>query len=115
MAPTAVVVDDHAEFRAQAAELLTAAGYRVVGSCPDGASALATVAAVRPDLVLLDVQLPDVDGFAVLAQLDGPAVILVSTREEADYGGRVGRSGAAGFITKAELSAGSVAAAVGRP
>lgn len=110
---TVVIVDDHADFRAQATELLQSAGYVVVGSCPDGRSGLDAIAALRPDVVLLDVQLPDIDGFGVMAQVDTlavcPAVVLISTREAADYGGRVGRSGAAGFITKAELSAQSLA------
>jgi DNA-binding NarL/FixJ family response regulator len=115
---TVVVVDDHAAFRAHATALLDAAGYEVVGSCPDGRSGLAAISALRPDVVLLDVQLPDIDGFGVIAQLDagdsGPTIVLVSTREAADYGGRVGRSGAAGFITKAELSAHSLADVVAR-
>jgi len=118
MALTVVIIDDHAGFRAQATELLEAAGYEVVGSCPDGRSALHAIAALRPDVVLLDVQLPDIDGFGVLAQIDalaeGPAVVLISTREAADYGGRVARSGAAGFITKAELSGPALARAVAR-
>jgi DNA-binding NarL/FixJ family response regulator len=116
MAPTVVIVDDHADFRSQATELLEAAGYEVVGSCSDGRSALDAIAALCPDVVLLDVQLPDIDGFGVLAQIDaladGPTVVLISTREAADYGGRVGRSGAAGFITKAELSGHALARAV---
>ncbi len=116
MARTVVIVDDHADFRAQATELLQAAGYEVVGSCPDGRSALEAITALRPDVVLLDVQLPDIDGFGVLAQVDtlsnAPTVVLVSTREAADYGARVGRSGAAAFITKAELCALSLAEAV---
>lgn len=119
MACTVVIVDDHADFRAGAARLLEAAGYDVVASCPDGRSALDAITALRPDVVLLDVQLPDIDGFGVLAQIDslsegGPTVVLISTREIADYGDRVGRSGAAGFITKAELSPASLAEAVGR-
>jgi len=118
VARTVVIVDDHAGFRAQAAQLLAAAGYEVVGSCPDGRSALAVLPTLRPDVVLLDVQLPDIDGFRVIAQLDvgshGPAIVLVSSREAADYGARVGRSGAAGFITKAELSARSLAEVVAR-
>jgi two-component system response regulator EvgA len=110
---TAVIVDDHAGFRAQAAELLSASGYEVVGSCPDGRSALVVVSALRPEVVLLDVQLPDMDGFSLIAQLEavhqGAMIVLISTREAADYGGLVGRSGAAGFICKAELSAQSLA------
>lgn len=117
MARTIVIVDDHAGFRAQAAELLDGAGYDVVGTCPDGRSALAAIAELRPDVVLLDVQLPDIDGFDVIDQLadrgDGPIVVLISTRDAADYGARVAHSGAAGFINKAELSARSLARVAG--
>jgi DNA-binding NarL/FixJ family response regulator len=116
VARTAVIVDDHAGFRAQAAQLLEAAGYEVVGSCPDAGAALSLLARVRPDVALVDVQLPDIDGFGLIERLgsgaDGVVIVLVSTREAADYGARVGRSGAAGFITKAELSAQSLAAVV---
>jgi DNA-binding NarL/FixJ family response regulator len=118
MARTAVIVDDHDGFRAQAAELLAAAGWQVVGSCPDGRSALTAISALHPDLVLLDVQLPDIDGFGVMAQVeeaDRASVVLISTREAADYGSRVTRSGAAGFITKAELSAQALARVVPAP
>jgi DNA-binding NarL/FixJ family response regulator len=116
VARTVVIVDDHAGFRAQAAQLLEAAGYEVVGSCPDAGAALSLLGRLRPDVALVDVQLPDIDGFGLIERLgsgvDGVAIVLVSTREEADYGSRVGRSGAAGFITKAELSAQSLAAVV---
>ena len=116
MARTVVLVDDHAAFRTRATELLEAAGYQVVESCPDGRSALTAISTLRPDIVLLDVQLPDIDGFRVLAEVGpGPAVVLISTRDAADYGGRVARSGAAGFITKAELSARSLAEVVACP
>ncbi|MGH9137861.1 MAG: response regulator transcription factor [Acidimicrobiales bacterium] len=116
MAVTVVIVDDHAGFRARAAKLLQAAGFEVIGSCADGRSALALLAIRRPDVLLLDVQLPDMDGFGVIEQLgdDGPAIVLVSSREAADYGGRVDRCGAVGFITKAELSAHSLAEMVAR-
>jgi len=111
---TVVVVDDHAGFRSQVARLLAAAGYEVVGLCPDGRSAVAAICRLHPDVVVLDVQLPDIDGFAVMGSLeiDGPTVVLVSSREAADYGARIARSGAAGFITKADLSARSLAAVV---
>jgi CheY-like chemotaxis protein len=116
VARTAVIVDDHAGFRAQAAELLEAAGCEVVGSCADGQAALALLLHLHPDVVLVDVQLPDIDGFGLIEQLgpgaQGVTIVLVSTREAADYGARVGRSGAAGFITKAELSITSLAAVV---
>lgn len=117
VARTIVIVDDHADFRAHAAELLEAAGYEVVGSCPDGRSALTAIAELRPDVVLLDVQLPDIDGFGVIDQVDsrthGPIVVLISTRDASDYGTRVSRSGAAGFISKEDLSARSLTQVVG--
>lgn len=98
--------------------MLQAAGYAVVGSCPDGRSALVAISTLGPDVVLLDVQLPDTDGFRLITELGprpgGPTIVLISSREAADYGTRVGRSGAAGFITKAELSAQSLAEVVGR-
>jgi len=97
--------------------MLEAAGYKILGSCPDGRSALALIASVRPDVVLLDIQLPDIDGFGVLERMDPPparpTVVLISTREAADYGGRVALSGAAGFITKGELSAATLASVAG--
>jgi DNA-binding NarL/FixJ family response regulator len=112
---TVVVVDDHAGFRAHAVELLEAWGFAVVGACPDGRTALDIITDLRPDVVLLDVQLPDIDGFGVMARLDPaarPRVVLTSTRERADYGPRVGASGAAGFISKADLSPASLARVV---
>ena len=108
-----LIVDDHKPFRAVARELLESAGYVVAGEAADAAEALAAVAAQSPDAVLLDVQLPDSDGFAVakaLAAADGPAVVLISSREADDYGRRVESSGARGFIPKSKLSAATLAA-----
>lgn len=117
VAPTVVIVDDHSGFRAFARSLLEAAGYEVVGEAHDGASALATARALRPGLVLLDVQLPDVDGFAVcerLAEAGGaPAVVLTSSRDASSYRRRLGGSSARGFIGKAELSGARLAALTG--
>jgi DNA-binding NarL/FixJ family response regulator len=102
-----LIVDDHPSFRACARALLQAEGFEIVGEAEDGVSALAAARALRPRLVLLDVQLPDTDGFALAAELtsaeDGPAVVLTSSRDAADFGPLVAESGARGFIPKAEL------------
>jgi DNA-binding NarL/FixJ family response regulator len=103
-----LIVDDHAGFRSRARAVLEADGYEVVGEAADGASALSSSRELRPDVILLDVQLPDFDGFEVLRRLTGdghhPAVVLVSTRDASDYGRRIAASGARGFISKADLS-----------
>lgn len=108
MARTVLIVDDHPSFRASARVLLESEGFDVVGEADDGHSALEAVQRLRPEIVLLDVALPDMDGFDVAARLtgvlDGPAVVLVSSRDPADFGPLVGRSGARGFVPKAELS-----------
>jgi DNA-binding NarL/FixJ family response regulator len=103
-----LIVDDHAGFRATARKLLLARGFDVVGEAADGAQALEAAVRLRPDVVLLDVQLPDIDGFAIAARLtsngDSPDVVLISSRDAAEFGGLVERSGARGFIPKAKLS-----------
>ena len=115
--PTVLIVDDHDGFRESARALLEAEGFAVVGGAADGASALAAVQRLRPEVVLLDVQLPDVDGFAVAEQLaaapDPPRVVLISSRDAAAYGPRLGAAPACGFLAKRELSGASLAALVG--
>ena len=117
MRPTLLIVDDHAGFRALARRLLGSGGFNVVGEAADGRAAVTAARELRPDVVLLDIQLPDIDGFEVLARLRdgsaGPAVVLTSTRDRADYGQRVDRSGASGFVPKAELSGAAVLAVIG--
>jgi len=117
MGPTLLIVDDHAGFRSLARRLLTAGGFEVVGEAADGNAAIAAARRLRPDVVLLDVQLPGIDGLEVAARLrDGetaPAVVLISTRDRTDYGPRVDRCGARGFIPKAELSAAAIRALLG--
>jgi DNA-binding NarL/FixJ family response regulator len=110
---TVLIVDDHDSFRAAARALLEAAGLEVVGEAADGASALAAVAELRPEVVLLDIQLPDLDGFAVAEQLEpgGPAVVLTSSRSAASYRRRLATSGCR-FVAKSELSGDAVLAAV---
>jgi len=108
MAVTVVIVDDHAGFRRMASRMLFDAGFDVVGEAADGESALATVGFLKPQVVLLDVQLPDLDGFAVAQKLaetgSCPVVILTSSRSASDYGARLAHSSASAFIPKAELS-----------
>jgi len=109
MTPIAMLlVDDDARFRAAAAELLGSAGFVIRAEAETGQAALDAARIHRPDVVLLDVQLPDMDGFEVARRLwaakGPPAIVLVSTREAVDYGRRVTEPGITGFINKARLS-----------
>lgn len=103
-----VIVDDHPAFTDAATLLLEAAGYVVVGVAASGESVLALVEETRPELVLLDVQLPGVDGFEVARRLaaraDPPDVVLVSSREAGSYGGDLRDLPVRGFVTKSALS-----------
>jgi DNA-binding NarL/FixJ family response regulator len=112
MTSRALIVDDHAAFRASARRLLEISGYEVVGEAPDGATGLALARALEPELVLLDVALPDMSGFDVAEQLAGARskVVLISSRERQDFAMRVRRSGAVGFVSKDELSGEALAA-----
>ncbi len=105
---TIVVVDDHSGFRACARRMLEGEGYRVVGEAADGASGVACVRRQRPEIALVDVYLPDVDGFEVasrLVALDGRlAVVLTSSHDRAELEALVAGSGARGFVPKHELS-----------
>lgn len=113
MACRVLIVDDHAEFRALARAMLERGGFEVVGEAVDGAGTLTAVERTRPEVVLLDVQLPDVNGFDVARALcegeDAPVVVMISTRDAADFGGRLERSGARGFIAKSRLSGAALA------
>jgi DNA-binding NarL/FixJ family response regulator len=115
-----LIVDDHTGFRSSARMLLTTSGYDVIGEACDGESAVRAAGDLRPELVLLDVQLPDNTGFEVAHRLcegpDPPTVVLVSSRDASDYGSRISRSGARGFIPKDELSGETLDALLtGRP
>jgi DNA-binding NarL/FixJ family response regulator len=107
-----LVVDDHAGFRSCASELLQAEGFEVVGEAEDGASALVRAAELLPELVLLDIQLPDLDGFEVAERLlavnQELAIVLVSSRDRSSYGPLVEHSGARGFVSKSDLSGESI-------
>jgi DNA-binding NarL/FixJ family response regulator len=108
MATTVLIVDDHLSSRTSARRILEDAGYDVIGEAPDGESALTAARTLRPAVVLLDVQLPDLDGFEVALLLTGdedpPAVVMTSSRDRSDFGGMVADSGARGFVAKDELS-----------
>jgi DNA-binding NarL/FixJ family response regulator len=110
------IVDDHGDFRASARALLEAQGFEVIGEAADGAEALATLDEVKPDIVLLDVQLPGRDGFAVaddLARLpEPPIVVLISSRDAGVYARRMASAAARGFISKRVLSGPALAALV---
>jgi CheY-like chemotaxis protein len=116
--PTSVlIVDDHPSFRLSARRMLEADGYSVIGEAEDGEGAIEAVRELRPDLVLLDVQLPDIDGFEVADRLSDedrpPAIVLTSTRESSDFGREIAASPARGFVTKGELSGATIAGLVG--
>jgi len=89
MARTVLIVDDHPSFRTSARRVLEADGYHVAGEAHDGRSGIAAARALRPDIVLLDVHLPDLDGFEVAAALTGPddvpIVVLTSSRDGGDF------------------------------
>jgi DNA-binding NarL/FixJ family response regulator len=108
MVTTVLVVDDHPGFRACARQLLEAQGYRVVGEAADGASALIGARDLRPHLVLLDVHLPDCDGFEVATRLAGleepPAIVLTSSHDRSEFDSLVPASAARGFVPKDQLS-----------
>jgi CheY-like chemotaxis protein len=106
--PAVLIVDDNPRFRVRARRWLEDDGYAVVAEAADGASALDAARRHRPDVVLLDIGLPDMSGLAVAERLsrepDPPAVVLTSTHDVADFGDRIERCGARGFIPKAALS-----------
>lgn len=105
---TVLIVDDHQGFRATARMLMEFGGWRVVGEAGSAAEAVDAARALCPQVVLLDVNLPDGDGFAVARCIctapDPPAVVLVSSRDDAGYATLAEGSGAQGFIPKARLS-----------
>lgn len=108
MERTVLIVDDHAEFRASAGALLRADGWDVVGEAATGADGLRLAAELHPAVVLLDIALPDLDGFSIAASLAGradpPHVVLVSSRDARAYGRRIALAPVRGFLPKQGLS-----------
>jgi DNA-binding NarL/FixJ family response regulator len=116
MARTVLIVDDHAGFRASARAMLESQGFEVVGEAADGEQALDEVARTQPEVVLLDVQLPGADGFAVAEQLARdpapPVIVLVSSRNSVARDPRLAETPARGFISKDSLSGAALAGLV---
>ena len=114
MGRTVLIVDDHHGFRGFAARLMRAGGFEVIGEAKDGSSALMAARRLQPELVLLDVLLPDISGFAVAEELagdsSGPQIVLVSSRSASELGAALEESRADGFIAKSELTVEAVVA-----
>jgi DNA-binding NarL/FixJ family response regulator len=108
VAPSVLIVDDHDDFRRSARRLLEIDGFVVVGEASLGAEVVDLTRALHPGIVLLDIQLPDVDGFEVAERLaslaDPPIVVLISSRDASAYQSRIATSPARGFIAKQDLS-----------
>jgi DNA-binding NarL/FixJ family response regulator len=116
MGQSLLIVDDHAEFRSFIRTQLDLDGFEVAGEAADGESALTEVDRLQPDVVLLDVQLPGIDGFEVARRLaeraSPPRVVLTSSRLATDYGSRLDAAPIRGFIAKQELSGKALSALV---
>ena len=100
--PSVLVVDDDPDVRALVSTLLGRAGY-LVAEAPDGRAALKALYGQRPDLVVLDVNMPDLDGWATLERIrdlsDVPVVMLSARGEELEKV-RALRAGADDYVTK---------------
>ena len=116
---TILIVDDDPRFRAQARDVLAADGFIVIGEAVDGASGLEAAQALQPDFVLLDIGLPDIEGFEVarILALNGPPpwIVLTSSRDARAYGRRLTDGRALGFIPKERISGPAIRAMVDRP
>jgi DNA-binding NarL/FixJ family response regulator len=108
MAPSVLIVDDHARFRQTARRALERDGWTIAGEAVDGPGALRAARALEPDVVLLDVGLPGMSGLEVARRMrDGMpqlVVVVISTHDSADYHDLAVASGARGFLAKAELT-----------
>jgi DNA-binding NarL/FixJ family response regulator len=116
---TILIIDDDPRFRMQAADVLAADGFVVIGAAADGASGVEAARALKPDFVLLDIGLPDIEGFAVARALSTngspPLVVLTSSRDARAYGRRLTEGPFLGFIPKERISGAAIRALVARP
>jgi CheY-like chemotaxis protein len=113
MSKSILIIDDNAGFRASARRALEEEGYLVLAEAADGGAGIETALEMRPDIAIVDIQLPGIDGFEVARQISQaaspPAIVLVSSRDRADFGSLVEDSPARGFVAKAELSSKALA------
>jgi DNA-binding NarL/FixJ family response regulator len=112
VARTVLIVDDHAGFRRLARRTLEADGYEVVGEAPSGAAGIEASEKLAPDVVLLDVHLPDASGFDIVSRIMARSVVLISTHDRRDYAELITRSGARGFLSKDQLCGATLEALV---
>jgi DNA-binding NarL/FixJ family response regulator len=115
---TVLIVDDHAPFRSAVRAVLEAGGFEVVGEAVDGKSGIAEADRLRPEIVLVDVYLPDLDGFSVAASLvtsgsARPTIVLTSSRSVGSFRRRLAANPTWSFIPKSDLSGEALAAVVG--
>jgi len=107
-----LIVDDNPRFLRAARTLLEREGLTIVGVATSSTEALREIAALRPDVVLVDVSLGDESGLELARRLDdeaaGADIILISSRSETDLAELVAQSPAAGFLSKSELSASAI-------
>ncbi len=113
MSLRSVIVDDNAFFLEAATSLLEREGITVVAVASDSAEAIRKVQELHPDVVLVDIMLGKESGFDLARELASgnahhTAIILISTRAEADFAGLIAQTPAAGFVPKSELSAGAI-------
>ncbi|GAB3847216.1 response regulator transcription factor [Dactylosporangium cerinum] len=117
MRETVLVIDDHEEFRASARQLLQADGFDVVGEAATGADGCRAAEQLRPYVVVLDIRLPDFDGFEVARRLadlsPAPNVVIISSRDAVTYGQRLASAPVRGFVAKSELSGAALRRLVG--
>lgn len=112
MGRSIAIVDDNAGFRASAGRMLGAEGYAVVAEAVDGCSGVEVALNSEAEVVIVDIQLPDIDGFEVARRICAgsapPAVVLTSSRDASDFGSLIALSPALGFVPKSQLSGGSL-------